>query len=100
MNYDLYSKTNSATTYNQRGQGEFCPTAVLATSLAQEVTSTTTYSGELDIDLVATGTYAYINDEVVLVTACWRRPQIEPPCRRIGEPDDIAQFARATRPVS
>jgi len=31
---------------------------------------------------------------------CWRRPQIEPPCRRIGEPDDIAQFARATRPVS
>jgi len=69
LNYDLYSKTNSATTYNQRGQGEFCPTAVLATSLAQEVTSTTTYSGELDIDLVATGSYAYINDEVVLVTA-------------------------------
>jgi len=69
MNYDLYSKTSSASTYNQRGQGEFCPTAVLASSLAQAVTSTATYSGELDIDLVATGTYAYINDEVVLVTA-------------------------------
>ena len=69
MNYDLYSKTSSASTYNQRGQGEFCPTAVLASSLAQEVTSTATYSGELDIDLVTTGTYAYINDEVVLVTA-------------------------------
>jgi hypothetical protein len=69
LNYDLYSKTNSATTYNQRGQGEFCPTAVLGSSLAQELTSTTTYSGELDIDLVDTGTYAYINDEVVLVTA-------------------------------
>ena len=31
---------------------------------------------------------------------CWRRPQIEPPCRRSGEPDDIAQLARATRLVS
>ena len=31
---------------------------------------------------------------------CWRRPQIEPPCRRSGEPADFAQLARATRLVS
>lgn len=69
LNYELYSKTSSATSYTLRGQGEFCPTALLATSLAQEVTSTTTYRDELDIDLVAVGSHAYIDDEVVLVTA-------------------------------
>lgn len=69
LNYDLYSKTSSASTYAVRGQGEFCPTAVLASPLAQEITSTALYTDELDVDLVATGAYAVIDDEVVQISA-------------------------------
>ncbi|HXF07487.1 MAG TPA: phage tail protein [Candidatus Acidoferrales bacterium] len=69
LNYDLYSKTSSASTYNLRGQGEFCPHAVLAADVGQAVTSTLTYHSEVDIDLVAVGSYAYLDDEVVAVTA-------------------------------
>ena len=28
---------------------------------------------------------------------CWRRPQIEPPCRRSSEPDELSRFASVTR---
>ncbi|MBB3211662.1 hypothetical protein FHW67_000910 [Herbaspirillum sp. Sphag1AN] len=69
MNYDLYSKTSSATGYQQRGQGEFCPTAVLATALSQETISIASYHSELDIDLVTVGSYAYIGNEVVQISA-------------------------------
>lgn len=69
LNYDLYSKTSSASTYAVRGQGEFCPTAVLTSALVPELTSTAIYRTELDIDLVPTGTYAVIGDEVVQISA-------------------------------
>lgn len=69
LNYDLYSKTSSASTYAARGQGEFCPSAVLTLALVPEVTSMAIYGSELDIDLVATGTYAVIDEEVVQITA-------------------------------
>ena len=33
------------------------------------------------------------------VVACWRRPQIEPPCRRRVEPDNMARRSGVTRLV-
>lgn len=69
LNYDIYSKTSSASTYNQRSQGEFCPNAVLAADVGQAATSTITYGSEVDIDLVTVGGYAYLNDEAVAITA-------------------------------
>jgi hypothetical protein len=69
LNYQIHSKTSSASTYNERGQGEFAPHAVLAGAIGQAVTSTLTYHSEVDIDLVAAGSYAYLNDEVVAITA-------------------------------
>lgn len=69
MNYELNSKTSSSSVYTPRAQAEFCPTAVLGADLIQEVASTTFYHSELDIDLVSVGSYAYIDNEVVQVTA-------------------------------
>lgn len=69
INYEIHSKTSSASTYNERGQGEFAPHAVLASEIGQTVTSTLTYHSEVDIDLVAVGSYAYLDDEVVAITA-------------------------------
>lgn len=69
LNYDIYSKTSSASTYSQRSQGEFCPNAVLAADVGRAVTSTITYGSEVDIDLVTVGGYAYLNDEAVAITA-------------------------------
>jgi hypothetical protein len=69
INYELHSKTSSSSTYNERGQGEFAPHAVLASDIGQAVTSTLTYHSEVDIDLVAVGSYAYLNDEAVAITA-------------------------------
>lgn len=69
INYEIHSKTSSASTYNERGQGKFAPHAVLASEIGQAVTSTLTYHSEVDIDLVAVGSYAYLNDEAVAITA-------------------------------
>lgn len=69
INYEIHSKTSSASTYNERGQGEFAPHAVLASDIGQAVTSTLTYHSEVDIDLVAVSSYAYLNDEAVAITA-------------------------------
>ena len=69
INYEIHSKTSSASTYNERSQGEFAPHAVLASDIGQAVTSTLTYHSEVDIDLVAVGSYAYLNDEAVAITA-------------------------------
>lgn len=69
INYEIHSKTSSASTYNERGQGEFAPHAVLASEIGQAVTGTLTYHSEVDIDLVAIGSYAYLNDEAVAITA-------------------------------
>lgn len=69
INYEIHSKTSSASTYNERGQGEFAPHAVLGSDIGQTVTSTLTYHSEVDIDLVAVGSYAYLNDEAVAITA-------------------------------
>lgn len=69
INYEIHSKTSSASTYNERGQGEFAPHAVLASENGQAITGTLTYHSEVDIDLVAVGSYAYLNDEAVAITA-------------------------------
>lgn len=69
INYEIHSKTSSASTYNERGQAEFAPHAVLASDTGQAVTGTLTYHSEVDIDLVAVGSYAYLNDEAVAITA-------------------------------
>ena len=42
---------------------------MLAAAVSQAVTSTLTYHSEVDLDLVAVGSYAYLNDEVVALTA-------------------------------
>lgn len=69
IHYEIHSKTSSASTYSDRGQGEFAPHAVLAGAIGQAVTSTLTYHSEVDIDLVAVGGYAYLNDEVLAITS-------------------------------
>ena len=69
LHYEIQSKTSSASTYDARGQGEFAPHAVLAAAVGQAVTSTLTYGSEVDLDLVAVGSYAYLEDEVVALTA-------------------------------
>ncbi len=69
LNYELHSKTSSASTYEARGPGEFTPHALLAADIGQAFTSTIGYQSEVDIDLVSVGSYAYIDDEAVAITA-------------------------------
>ncbi|WLQ13323.1 phage tail protein [Hahella aquimaris] len=69
LNYELHSKSHTAPNYQRREQGEFCPTAVLVEPLGAQVESIVMVKDERDLDLVEVGGYAYMNDEVVAVTA-------------------------------
>lgn len=68
FSYKLYT-TASGGTYAFQSTCIFCPTALITDALAPELTTVLNLSG---IDLLAqvqTGTYAYIDDECVAVTA-------------------------------
>ncbi|MDG9670873.1 phage tail protein [Hahella sp. CR1] len=69
LNYELHSKSHTAPHYQRRDQGEFCPSAVLADEIGPQVKTTVMVIEERDLDLVEVGGYAYLNDEVVAVTA-------------------------------
>ncbi len=69
INYELWTKTASASSYTQRGTAEFAPYAYLAADIGQAVSSTISYTGDVDVDIVAVGGYAYIDDEAVAITA-------------------------------
>jgi hypothetical protein len=66
--YKLLTRVGS-NPYVSRGSFPSCPSAVVEDALAQEVTSTFSYSGDRDLSLVALNTYAYIENEIVEVTA-------------------------------
>jgi hypothetical protein len=66
--YKLLTKVG-ANPYQNRGTFPSCPSAVIDGALAQEVTSTFSYSGSRDLALVELNTYGYIEDEIVEVTA-------------------------------
>lgn len=69
LHYEIHSKPGSASTYEERGQGEFAPHAMLTTPVSQATTNTLIYHDEVDLDMVEVGGYAYLDDEVVAVTA-------------------------------
>lgn len=66
-NYSLYARTGSAD-YTQRGNGDFCPTAIVVSALTKTTTAITLANG-IDLDIVAAGGYAVIDAEYVLVEA-------------------------------
>lgn len=68
FDYGLRTKSSSQGAYGDRGSGAFCPSATLVSALDQFAT-TATYGGDIDMDLVALGTFAYLEDEVVRITA-------------------------------
>lgn len=54
--------------YQEEGIGDFCPSALVVGALTKTTTAITITSG-IDLDLVAVGVYAIIDDEYVLVSA-------------------------------
>lgn len=54
--------------YQEEGIGDFCPSALVVGALTKATTAITLTSG-IDIDLVAAGGYAVIDDEYVLVSS-------------------------------
>lgn len=66
--YGIHSRVSPAE-YQLNGSGSFAPTAIITPALHQEVTSTFTYTDGKDLNLVTIGHYAYINDEIVAITA-------------------------------
>jgi hypothetical protein len=66
--YGIHSRVYPAD-YQLTGSGSFAPTAIITPALTQEVTSTFAYTNGKDLSLVVIGHYAYINDEIVAVTA-------------------------------
>jgi hypothetical protein len=73
ISYELWeSPNNSANTYQQVGNGNFTPVATLAADIplpngAQNWT--VTLSGGVDLDLVAVGSYFYIDNEAFAVVS-------------------------------
>jgi hypothetical protein len=68
MSFDLYTRIGVGI-FTHTGDGPFCPSCLIASTIDQEVASTWTYSADMDISEVIVGRYAYINDEIVELTA-------------------------------
>ncbi len=66
--YQLWTRVGAAD-YARTGGGPFCPSCLISAAIAQEVASTWTYASDVDIDEVVVGRYAYINDEIIEITA-------------------------------
>jgi hypothetical protein len=69
INYDVHTKSASASTYVEQGTGDFCPFATLTSPLVPEVSSTLLFTPGADLDLVEVGSYAYIETEAVRIDA-------------------------------
>jgi hypothetical protein len=67
ISYEINSKVGSAS-YEARATGQFCPAAVLNVALTKTTTSIT-FNGMVNADLVETGGYAIIDDEYIGITA-------------------------------
>lgn len=55
--------------YEDKGTGEWCPGGELATAVAEEDFTTVMLASPRNLETVQPGTYAYIEDEIVAVTA-------------------------------
>lgn len=69
IDYDFYAKSASGSAFAFRGKGAFCPSATLVQAIGPAVTSTVGFTDEVDMDLVAPGSYGYLDDEVVEIAA-------------------------------
>lgn len=67
VSYEINTKVGVAA-YEERAVGEFCPTALLSSAIGKTSTTIAFGSG-VDVDLVAPGGYAIVDDEVVGITA-------------------------------
>lgn len=68
LGYGVHSRVAPAD-FALNGNGNFAATGVIATTLGQENSSTFEVTSAIDMDHVAVGKYAYINNEIVAVTA-------------------------------
>jgi hypothetical protein len=66
--YNVNSRVSPAD-YSSVGDGSFAPTAIITPALTQEVVSSFDLTDGKDLSLVSVGHYAYIDDEIVGVTA-------------------------------
>ena len=66
--YDVYARISPAA-YENVGVGPFCPSAIITPALVQENDTTFAYTGGSAMSDVAVGKFAYINLEIVKVTA-------------------------------
>jgi len=66
--YELHTKT-SVNPYLSQGTWVTCPSALVTETLVPEVTTNINFTSNFTTGIVSTGTYAYINDEIVEVTA-------------------------------
>lgn len=66
INYSIYTKVGAAD-YVRRGNGDFCPSAIIVGALTKTTTAITLSSG-IDLDLVVVGGYAVIDEEYVKVS--------------------------------
>lgn len=67
LNYEVNARVGVAD-FEERTIGEFCPTAQLTAAIGKTTTAIT-FDAAVDVDLVAVGGYAIIDDEVVGITA-------------------------------
>lgn len=65
-NYSI--QVDAGAGYQAEGNGDFCPSATVVGAMGKTTTALTLANG-IDIDLVAAGGYAVIDDEYVLVSA-------------------------------
>jgi hypothetical protein len=68
FSYKMYTRASSGT-YSFRSAGIFCPTAIVANALGLEITSILNLTSIELLNQVQVGTYAYIGNECVAVTA-------------------------------
>lgn len=66
LSYQLWTRVGAAD-YVRTGSGPFCPSCLITPASLQEVVSTWPFAGEVDIDEVVPGRYAYIDNEIVQV---------------------------------
>lgn len=67
-NYRIYS-SSTGSGYTSNGSGAFCPSALLTAEVGRSATSVLQVGSWVDMDEVTVPTWAYLNGEIVRVTA-------------------------------
>lgn len=67
IDYDVYTKLSSGSTYNNVDTGTFAPTATLVGNITPTTTSLT-FAGGIDTDIVAPGGYIIIDNEYLYLS--------------------------------